>query len=105
MRKPVIAVAALAAFFLALGAALWHFGPRSHSQPPETATLLDKPRPLPAVSLVDQDRRRFGAEQLRGQWSLLFFGFTNCGDVCPNTLTLMHAAHDRLLRDRTPPMQ
>ena len=70
------------------------------------ATVLDKPRPVPAFSLTDQDQRLFTREQLRGQWSLVFFGFTHCPDICPNTLTLMHAARARLAQEQSlPPLR
>src|SRR6185295_10610750 len=29
----------------------------------------------------------FSNQNLKDHWSLLFFGFTNCGFVCPTTLT------------------
>lgn len=37
--------------------------------------------------LLDQSGARFGNEQLLGRWSLVFFGFTSCPDICPLTLT------------------
>jgi protein SCO1/2 len=53
------------------------------------ATLLEPARPLPPAQFVDQDGKPFGLEQLRGHWSILFFGFTHCPDVCPTTLALL----------------
>src|SRR6476619_5847084 len=53
------------------------------------ATLLTPPRPLPAFDLVDQSGRPFGPERLKNRWSLLFFGFTHCPDVCPTTLGML----------------
>jgi protein SCO1 len=52
-------------------------------------TLLTPPRPLPPVDLIDHEGEPFGAERLRGRWSLLFFGFTNCPDVCPVTMHVL----------------
>ncbi len=52
----------------------------------EQATMLDVARPLPQFELVDQAGRAFQHASLRGQWTLMFFGFTNCPDVCPTTL-------------------
>jgi protein SCO1/2 len=54
-----------------------------------TGTLLDPPRPLPSFSLMDQANRAFDNKRLRGRWSYLFFGFTNCPDVCPTTLRML----------------
>jgi protein SCO1/2 len=53
------------------------------------ATLLEPARPLPPMSFIDQQGQPFGAERLRGRWSILFFGFTHCPDVCPTTLALL----------------
>jgi protein SCO1/2 len=64
----------------------------------EQATLLDVARPLPQFELLDQAGRAFLRDSLRGQWTLMFFGFTNCPDVCPATLTTL-AEVRRLLAD------
>jgi protein SCO1/2 len=55
----------------------------------EQATLLEVARPLPQFELVDQAGRPFLRDSLRGQWTLMFFGFTNCPDVCPTTLATL----------------
>jgi protein SCO1 len=52
-------------------------------------TRLPQPRPVAEFSLHDHQGADFGTRQLRGQPSLLFFGFTHCPDVCPTTLALM----------------
>lgn len=56
---------------------------------PVAAFVLPAPEPLPAFSLVDQSQAPFTRESLSGQWDLLFFGFTNCPDICPTTLQLL----------------
>jgi protein SCO1/2 len=60
-------------------------------------TLLAPPRALADFSLIDNQGRSFGAANLRGHWSLMFFGYTNCPDYCPTTLTTL-AALKRQLR-------
>ncbi|MDF1629028.1 MAG: SCO family protein [Alcanivoracaceae bacterium] len=37
-------------------------------------------------SMVDQDSKPFGPADLQGKLSLMFFGFTQCPDICPATL-------------------
>jgi protein SCO1 len=54
-----------------------------------TGTRLPQPRPVADFSLQDHQGAAFGAARLRGQPSLVFFGFTHCPDVCPTTLALM----------------
>jgi protein SCO1/2 len=39
--------------------------------------------------LVDQNARTRSDAEFRGRWMLVYFGYTNCPDVCPTTLTLM----------------
>jgi protein SCO1/2 len=63
-----------------------------------TGTLLQPPKAIPAFALIDQDGKPFTPQQLQGQWRVLFFGFTNCPDICPATLTLL-AAVDKQLSD------
>jgi len=60
------------------------------------ATLFPSGRPLPAFGLVDQHGGSFGPERLRGHWTFLFFGFTQCPDVCPTTLATLAAARREL---------
>jgi protein SCO1/2 len=61
-----------------------------------TGTFLAPSRELPDFSLIDQQGRVFGSANLRGHWSLLFFGYTNCPDLCPTTLTTLAAMRKRL---------
>jgi len=53
----------------------------------EGATVLPDPIVLPDFSLLDQDGRSFTRSDLEGQWSLLFFGYSYCPDVCPVVLS------------------
>jgi protein SCO1/2 len=62
----------------------------------EVATVLDMPRPLPAVSLTDSNGQPFALADLTGRYTLLFFGFTNCPDVCPLTLAVIAEALQEL---------
>ncbi|RMD70853.1 MAG: SCO family protein [Gammaproteobacteria bacterium] len=92
--RPVF-LAVLLVSGLALGVAggyLW-----THRAPaPHHPALLPEPRPLPAFSLVDQDGRPFDNRRLMGKWSLLFFGYTHCPDVCPTTLSTLKEVKGRL---------
>jgi protein SCO1 len=61
-----------------------------------TGTVLMPSRALPDFSLIDHQGRSFGAANLRGHWSLMFFGYTNCPDFCPSTLTTLAAMEKQL---------
>jgi protein SCO1/2 len=78
----------IAAFALALG--LWFgarlFGPPS---PPrlENAVLYPAARALPDFHLTRSDGQPLTLADWKGHWTVAFFGYTNCPDVCPTTLT------------------
>lgn len=62
-------------------------------------TLLNEPRTIAPFSLTGIDHRPFNNERLRGQWTMVFFGFTTCGYLCPTTLAELGKMH-RLLVER-----
>lgn len=47
---------------------------------------LPEPRVVADFALVDDEGQPFSLSNLKGHWSLLFFGFTHCPDVCPSAL-------------------
>lgn len=51
--------------------------------------LLPQSRTLPSISLTDQDGNPVAVNELKDKWSLLFFGYTFCPDICPTTLAQM----------------
>ena len=53
---------------------------------PLQATVMETPRLLSEFSLVDQNGQPFSKANLHGSWTLMFFGFTHCPDVCPTAL-------------------
>lgn len=82
----ILLAALVAVLSAAAGFSLWQL--RQEGPPEMTAALriLPEPRVIADFELLDQDREPFALERLRGKWSLLFFGFTHCPDVCPSAL-------------------
>ena len=54
--------------------------------------MLPTPRALAEVQLQSTASGAFTESDLEGPWSFLFFGFTNCPDICPTTLSDMGKA-------------
>lgn len=57
------------------------------------AIVFDTPRRFDDFTLRNQKGEPFTREDFVGQWSLVFFGFTHCPDICPTTM----AELDRLM--------
>ncbi|QNH01294.1 SCO family protein [Pseudomonas sediminis] len=58
--------------------------------------LLPQNRSLPSLSLVDQEGKEVAVDQLKGDWKLLFFGYTFCPDICPATLAQLRQLQTQL---------
>jgi len=52
--------------------------------------LMETPRDFGEVSLVDQHGDVFTRERFLGKWTLVFFGFTYCPDICPTTMSFLN---------------
>lgn len=70
-------------------------------RPLPSATIVNDDLPLPAFEAA-REGGTFGNAQLLGQWSLLFFGYTHCADVCPATLALLKDVRARLAARHLP---
>ena len=88
LALPLAAAAAIAA---------WLLWPAAPEAPWRAATVFgDQARPLPAFALADHAGRPLGPADFAGRWSLLFFGYAQCPDICAPTLQRLSAALDRL---------
>ena len=52
--------------------------------------LLETPRNIGEFDLIDHHGNPFNPARLEGQWTLVFFGFTHCPDICPTTMTFLN---------------
>lgn len=92
MSVPLRIIAAILAL-LALGAGAYT-AYRLQSAGPAApddidATIFTAPRPIPGFALTDHNGEAFDPQRLQDRWTLLFFGFTHCPDVCPTTLNTL----------------
>src|SRR5262245_43519073 len=93
---PVVLAVAIA---VAAGAGIAHYEMSGRPLALRAGTALPEPRPLADFSLVAPQAKPFGPANREGRWSLVFWGFTHCPDVCPTTLALMVQLHRDLHRD------
>lgn len=73
------------------GGALWSLGAQNPAPVELHLAALGGP-----FTLTDQAGHRRSDADYRGRYVLLYFGYTNCPDVCPTTLTQMEDALARL---------
>jgi len=52
--------------------------------------LFPNARNIQPFALQESNGASFNDHSLKGHWSLVFFGYTNCPDVCPTTLATMN---------------
>ncbi len=57
------------------------------------------PKAIANFQLTDSQGQSFNLENLKGRWSLMFFGFTQCPDVCPTALNTMASVYRGLEGD------
>lgn len=60
--------------------------------------LLQNTVALPSFSLTGKDGKVWGNSDLKGNWTLLFFGYTHCPDICPTTLWTLQQMIDSIKR-------
>ena len=56
-------------------------------------------RPIGNFSLVDGNGNPVGHDSLTGHWSMVYFGYTSCPDICPTTLSSLSRAMKQLTRE------
>lgn len=80
-----------AALFIVVGGALYYFFSKEKKRlEAEREAEANRGYGRPVVggpfNLVDDDGEPFTEKNLVGKWSILYFGFTHCPDICPDEL-------------------
>ncbi len=68
----------------------WASNPKPPVMPFPGVTLLPKPLSLSKFELIDHQGNTFDNDSLKGKWSIMFFGYTHCPDICPTTLAMLN---------------
>ena len=59
---------------------------------PIQGSILSPARKIAVPALVKDDGSVFTLDDITGHWSLLFFGYTHCPDICPTTMSVVAQA-------------
>jgi protein SCO1/2 len=97
-RALAVGLVALAALAAGVWSARHLVGTAADVPRTEVAAVYRRPRPLPEFALTAHDGTPFDVARLRGHYTFMLFGYTNCPDVCPTTLLELARAR-RLLAD------
>ncbi len=62
----------------------------------DAATMLSPAKPVSAFSLTDTEGNTFTEKSLIGHWTLMFFGYAECPNICPATLATVASAWNLL---------
>ena len=85
---------------------IWYMiNPKFTHKAPATisATVLPPQPPITSFNLTSTNNQPFTEKSLRGFWTILFFGYTDCPDVCPATLSIMRETWNQYLPGQQPP--
>lgn len=53
----------------------------------QSLLMLPEAKPISDFELIDYRNNKVNLESVKGNWTLIFFGYTHCPDICPTTLT------------------
>ncbi|MEX0941494.1 MAG: SCO family protein [Pseudomonadales bacterium] len=57
---------------------------------------LETPVALDDIALVDHHGKPARLQSISGDWTIVFFGFTYCPDVCPTTMSILNLALSKM---------
>jgi protein SCO1/2 len=61
--------------------------------------LLPTSRSIPDLKMTNQDGNAVSMAELKGKWTMLFFGYTFCPDICPTTLAQLRQIKSELPKE------
>ncbi|RVU39906.1 SCO family protein [Rheinheimera riviphila] len=93
MKYKLIAAVAVVT---ALAAGIFSFQYVQQVQLPEHALVYPKARDLTEFTLTSHKGQPATRQQLQGQWTLAFVGYTFCPDICPMTMATLTGAYSEL---------
>ncbi len=87
----------------AMAAGFWLASTLKTSDSGNTAQIqgvaLRPARQIQVPGLTRQDGAPFTNDDLKGRWTLVFFGYTHCPDICPTTMNVLAEARQKSADD------
>lgn len=59
-------------------------------------TVLPQTRFIQPFNLTDNSGNSFNKDAIKGHWTLMFFGFTNCASICPTAMSALAKMYRQL---------
>ncbi len=106
-RNNNLAILLILIFIFALSTAAWFVFNAGlvKSRNQIQGTVLSEAKTIDAFALIDNKQRPFTLQNLKEKWSILFFGYTHCPDVCPTTMDTLKQVHVLLSNHLAEPPQ
>jgi protein SCO1/2 len=99
-RTPLL-IATLLLFAVLVGVALYFstMNKKSITEVKIDGVYLPTSKEMIDFELTDNTGKPFTKANLKGHWTMLFFGFTNCGMVCPTTMAALNDMYKNLEKE------
>jgi len=94
IRTPEALIPYIVAAACVVSGGLWHAA--EEFAPTNRIVTVGVPKVGGPFVLLDQNGETRTDRDFRGRWMLIYFGYTNCPDVCPTSLALMSDVMTRL---------
>lgn len=97
--KPPIKILAIVAIVAAIGITLGIRQLHEHRFPAALRGFAVDPKPIGQVQLLDKSGKPLSDNFFKNKWTMVFFGYTNCPDVCPSTLMQLQQLYKSIQKD------
>lgn len=67
-----------------------------------SGTVLSMPRAIESFAFSSTEGGPFSNQQLKGHWTLMFFGFTHCPMMCPTSMSALGQMYKKLEKVNAP---
>jgi protein SCO1/2 len=100
-NKLILPVFALIAAIAGLFASIYYFDDEDEIKY-TTLKLYPSPKAISGFELTNQNNEKITENSFADEWTLIFFGYTHCPDVCPTTLTELQKTFKLLKSEKKP---